>query len=105
MEEKCKYRALPFHIVHIDVQPDDYFDYYGFSRYARELNELTPELEAVLPPTDTRFRPDQRFTAVCPGFPRRLSFGLVLRWHRVNSLPSGFWSRGRWLRQIKGRMR
>ncbi|KAK2836134.1 hypothetical protein Q7C36_014003 [Tachysurus vachellii] len=41
-------------------QPEDYFEYYGFSRYARELNELTPELKAVLPPTDTRFRPDQR---------------------------------------------
>lgn len=46
-----------------DAQPDDFFDYYGFSRYARELNELTPELEVVLPPTDTRFRPDQRFKA------------------------------------------
>ncbi|XP_060798318.1 oxysterol-binding protein-related protein 6-like [Neoarius graeffei] len=41
-------------------QPEDYFEYYGFSRYARELNELTPELKDVLPPTDTRFRPDQR---------------------------------------------
>lgn len=47
----------------IDEQPDDFFDYYGFSAYARELNELTPELEADLPPTDTRFRPDQRFRA------------------------------------------
>lgn len=45
----------------LDVQPDDEFDFYGFSRYARELNELTPDLEAVLPPTDTRFRPDQRY--------------------------------------------
>ncbi|XP_068605559.1 oxysterol-binding protein-related protein 7-like [Brachionichthys hirsutus] len=43
-----------------NVQPDDHFDFYGFSRYVRELNELTPELLAVLPPTDTRFRPDQR---------------------------------------------
>ncbi|XP_077391837.1 oxysterol-binding protein-related protein 7-like isoform X2 [Festucalex cinctus] len=43
-----------------NVQPDDHFQYYGFSCYARELNELTPELKAVLPPTDTRFRPDQR---------------------------------------------
>ncbi|XP_030649121.1 oxysterol-binding protein-related protein 7-like [Chanos chanos] len=43
-----------------NTQPDDHFEYYGFSQYARELNELTPELEAVLPPTDTRFRPDQR---------------------------------------------
>lgn len=46
----------------LDVQPDDHADFYGFSRYARELNELTPELKAVLPPTDTRFRPDQRCT-------------------------------------------
>uniref|UniRef100_A0AAY4CW61 Oxysterol-binding protein n=1 Tax=Denticeps clupeoides TaxID=299321 RepID=A0AAY4CW61_9TELE len=41
-------------------QPEDHFLYYGFSDYARELNELTPELQAILPPTDTRFRPDQR---------------------------------------------
>ncbi|KAL2100597.1 hypothetical protein ACEWY4_002358 [Coilia grayii] len=43
-----------------NTQPDDYAQYYGFSRYARELNELTPELEKVLPPTDSRYRPDQR---------------------------------------------
>ncbi|XP_051728793.1 oxysterol-binding protein-related protein 7-like isoform X4 [Ctenopharyngodon idella] len=41
-------------------QPDDYFDYFGFSQYARELNELTPDIKDNLPPTDTRFRPDQR---------------------------------------------
>uniref|UniRef100_A0A673NKA0 Oxysterol-binding protein n=1 Tax=Sinocyclocheilus rhinocerous TaxID=307959 RepID=A0A673NKA0_9TELE len=41
-------------------QPDDYFDYYGFSQYARELNDLTPDIKDKLPPTDTRFRPDQR---------------------------------------------
>ncbi|XP_051526776.1 oxysterol-binding protein-related protein 7-like isoform X2 [Myxocyprinus asiaticus] len=43
-----------------NVQPDDYFDYFGFSQYARELNELTPDIKDKLPPTDTRFRPDQR---------------------------------------------
>uniref|UniRef100_A0A3B3BA92 Oxysterol-binding protein n=1 Tax=Oryzias melastigma TaxID=30732 RepID=A0A3B3BA92_ORYME len=43
-----------------NVQPDDHFQFYGFSQYARELNELTSELKEVLPPTDTRFRPDQR---------------------------------------------
>uniref|UniRef100_A0A4W5L1A2 Oxysterol-binding protein n=1 Tax=Hucho hucho TaxID=62062 RepID=A0A4W5L1A2_9TELE len=43
-----------------DPQPDDHFQYYGFSRYARELNELTPELKKVLPSSDTRYRPDQR---------------------------------------------
>lgn len=57
---------VTFHTVYddifsIDMQPDDFFDYYGFSRYAMELNELTPELKALLPPTDTRFRPDQRY--------------------------------------------
>ncbi|XP_015217750.2 oxysterol-binding protein-related protein 7 [Lepisosteus oculatus] len=40
--------------------PADYFQCYGFSQYARELNELTPDLRPLLPPTDTRFRPDQR---------------------------------------------
>ena len=40
--------------------PEGYDKYYGFSRFAIELNELTPELRRELPPTDTRFRPDQR---------------------------------------------
>ncbi|KAI2644555.1 Oxysterol-binding protein-related protein 6 [Labeo rohita] len=30
------------------------------SPYARELNELTPNIKDKLPPTDSRFRPDQR---------------------------------------------
>lgn len=47
------------------MQPDDHFQFYGFSRYARELNELTPDLKDVLPPTDTRFRPDQRYKRYC----------------------------------------
>ncbi|RWS31220.1 oxysterol-binding protein-related protein 3-like protein, partial [Leptotrombidium deliense] len=38
--------------------PDDHELYYGFTRFAIELNELNPLM--VLPPTDTRFRPDQR---------------------------------------------
>nr|XP_015824764.2 oxysterol-binding protein-related protein 7 isoform X2 [Nothobranchius furzeri] len=49
---KCLWKPNP--------QPDDHFEFYGFSQYARELNELTAELKDVLPPTDTRFRPDQR---------------------------------------------
>ncbi|KAI1285688.1 Oxysterol-binding protein-related protein 6 [Halotydeus destructor] len=42
------------------AMPDDNQRYYGFSRFAMELNELTEDLEKVLPITDTRFRPDQR---------------------------------------------
>ena len=43
------------------VQLDDHVKFYGFSQYARELNELTPDLEGLLPPTDSRYRPDQRY--------------------------------------------
>ncbi|XP_041122644.1 oxysterol-binding protein-related protein 7-like isoform X1 [Polyodon spathula] len=41
--------------------PADFDRYYGFTRYALELNELSPELKLLLPPTDTRLRPDQRY--------------------------------------------
>lgn len=51
------------------MQPDDHFQFYGFSRYARELNELTSDLRDVLPPTDTRFRPDQRYESRLSVFP------------------------------------
>lgn len=42
--------------------PTDYELYYGFTRFAIELNELCPELKDVLPRTDARFRPDQRYS-------------------------------------------
>ncbi|XP_052004694.1 oxysterol-binding protein-related protein 6 isoform X1 [Xyrauchen texanus] len=41
--------------------PTDYELYYGFSRFAIELNELFPELKELLPSSDARFRPDQRY--------------------------------------------
>lgn len=44
----------------LDPQPKNYMLYYGFSSFAMEMNELTPELKPLLPPTDTRLRPDQR---------------------------------------------
>ncbi|XP_033728021.1 oxysterol-binding protein-related protein 6-like isoform X1 [Pecten maximus] len=42
------------------AMPEDFELYYGFTRFAIELNEPESELEKVLPPTDSRFRPDQR---------------------------------------------
>ncbi|KAK1793975.1 hypothetical protein P4O66_010878 [Electrophorus voltai] len=42
------------------LQPKDYNLYYGFSSFAMEMNELTPDLTPLLPLTDTRLRPDQR---------------------------------------------
>ena len=47
--------------------PEDYIMYYGFTRFAMELNELDQDMIKYLPPTDTRFRPDQRlvFMQLC----------------------------------------
>uniref|UniRef100_A0A8D0AZG1 Oxysterol binding protein like 7 n=1 Tax=Salvator merianae TaxID=96440 RepID=A0A8D0AZG1_SALMN len=50
---KCIWR--PSHM------PQDYEKNYGFTQFALELNELTPELKRLLPSTDTRLRPDQRY--------------------------------------------
>lgn len=33
---------------------------YGFTEWAIQLNELTPDLVGVVPPSDSRLRPDQR---------------------------------------------
>ncbi|XP_064421684.1 oxysterol-binding protein-related protein 7 [Latimeria chalumnae] len=43
-----------------NVMLRDFDKYYGFTQFALELNELTPDLRPLLPPTDTRLRPDQR---------------------------------------------
>ncbi|ORY47691.1 Oxysterol-binding protein [Rhizoclosmatium globosum] len=40
--------------------PSHHPQMYGFTQFAVELNELTPDIEPLLPPTDTRFRTDQR---------------------------------------------
>ncbi|XP_074519240.1 oxysterol-binding protein-related protein 7 [Halichoeres trimaculatus] len=49
---KCVWKPNPM--------PKDYLLYYGFSAFAMELNELPPGLKPLLPPTDSRLRPDQR---------------------------------------------
>nr|XP_061808273.1 oxysterol-binding protein-related protein 3-like [Nerophis lumbriciformis] len=48
----CIWRANPM--------PADQDQYYGFTKFAIELNELDPTIRPLLPPTDTRFRLDQR---------------------------------------------
>uniref|UniRef100_A0A8C7KJV8 Oxysterol-binding protein n=1 Tax=Oncorhynchus kisutch TaxID=8019 RepID=A0A8C7KJV8_ONCKI len=48
----CIWRANPM--------PVDQDQYYGFTQFAVELNELDAALKPLLPPTDTRFRLDQR---------------------------------------------
>ncbi|XP_009464780.1 PREDICTED: oxysterol-binding protein-related protein 3 isoform X4 [Nipponia nippon] len=49
----CIWRANPM--------PKDHEQWYGFTQFALELNELDLQTRLLLPPTDTRFRPDQRF--------------------------------------------
>ncbi|KAM8967278.1 oxysterol-binding protein-related protein 3 isoform 2-T2 [Pelodytes ibericus] len=49
----CVWRANPM--------PKDSELYYGFTRYALELNEMDPKIKPFLPGTDTRYRPDQRY--------------------------------------------
>lgn len=45
----------------LDPMPKGYEQYYGFTQFALELNDIDPLCVSSLPPTDTRFRPDQRF--------------------------------------------
>lgn len=35
-------------------------EYYGFTTFGVTLNEITPDIQGKLPPTDSRFRPDVR---------------------------------------------
>ncbi|CAB1312024.1 unnamed protein product, partial [Coregonus sp. 'balchen'] len=56
----CDTLPTPQCIWKPNPQPKDYYLYYGFSSFTLELNELTPGLKPLLPPTDSRLRPDQR---------------------------------------------
>lgn len=47
-------------IWRMGAMPEDFSLYYGFTRFAIELNEITDDINEDLPPTDTRYRPDQR---------------------------------------------
>jgi len=49
---ECIWKAAPM--------PVDHEEYYGFSQFAIELNELEEGIQDKLPCTDSRFRPDQR---------------------------------------------
>lgn len=40
--------------------PEDAIEYYGFTQFAIGLNEITEDIRELIPPTDSRLRPDQR---------------------------------------------
>eukprot|EP01135_Chromosphaera_perkinsii_P006958 Nk52_evm7s634 gene=Nk52_evmTU7s634 len=63
MEDATDNAAVAKHrhcIWKIQQPPSHYEQYYGFTNFAMQLNEILPEDEKKLPHTDTRFRPDQR---------------------------------------------
>ena len=51
-EETVLWEVKPF--------PKDFEWFYMFTEYAMNLNHLTERMRDELPPTDSRFRPDQR---------------------------------------------
>ncbi len=53
--------------------PADSQLFYGFSRFAVELNELLDNEKELLPHTDTRFRPDQRLLEVREKVPNKIN--------------------------------
>lgn len=44
----------------VEPLPPNPTRYYGFTRFAISLNEITDDIKEIIPPTDTRLRPDQR---------------------------------------------
>ncbi|XP_064171286.1 oxysterol-binding protein-related protein 7-like isoform X2 [Anguilla rostrata] len=56
----CETLPVPQCIWKPNPQPENSYLYFNFSRMAMEMNELLPDLVPLLPPTDTRLRPDQR---------------------------------------------
>ena len=59
LNKTCRFWDHEFFFFPTGAMPEDYELYYGFTRFAIELNELDPD-DKSLPPTDSRFRTDQR---------------------------------------------
>ncbi|RDX56050.1 hypothetical protein OH76DRAFT_1518658 [Lentinus brumalis] len=56
-----KVDASHLHVLwRIHPFPKNPHQYYGFTFFGITLNEITPDLEGRLPPTDSRYRPDVR---------------------------------------------
>ena len=64
-------KKIPIHVIFFNkyvelilpllgAMPEDHEIYYGFTKFAMELNEIDKEQVHKYAPTDTRFRPDQR---------------------------------------------
>jgi oxysterol-binding protein-related protein 3/6/7 len=59
-EKHASSKAVSQLIWQHKAMPEDFKMNYGFNEFTLSLNDLLPSIEGLLPPTDTRFRPDQR---------------------------------------------
>ena len=85
--------------------PEDHELYYGFSRFTIELNDLEPGLVDILPPTDSRFRPDQRLLEEgnVPGAEAsKLHLEQMQRERRMSKESKGLEHRPKWFRRAEG---
>jgi oxysterol-binding protein-related protein 3/6/7 len=83
--------------------PEDHELYYGFSRFAIELNDLEPGLVDILPPTDSRFRPDQRLLEEgnVPGAEAsKIQLEQAQRERRIENEEKGFVHQPKWFRKV-----
>ena len=53
---QCVWTAAPM--------PEHFEEFYGFTQFAVELNEIEPWNKDKMPRTDCRFRPDQRWVVL-----------------------------------------
>ena len=60
MEETAPHRMACAKLLWQGVPPSQFARNYKFTPFCIQLNEITPDIEGFLPPTDSRFRPDQR---------------------------------------------
>ncbi|CAH1788055.1 unnamed protein product [Owenia fusiformis] len=85
------------------AMPEDYELYYGFTRFAIELNELCQEDAKLLPATDTRFRTDQRLLEegnVQGAENEKLRLELMQREKRKRREEEGIKHEPRWFRRL-----
>jgi len=85
--------------------PEDHELYYGFSRFAIELNDLEPCLINVLPVTDSRFRPDQRLLEegnVAEAEVSKLQLEQAQRERRLAKESRGIHHHPKWFRRTSG---
>ncbi|KAK0067140.1 oxysterol-binding protein-related protein 6 [Biomphalaria pfeifferi] len=99
----CGHAATAKCIWRPGAMPENSELYYGFTRFAIELNELDPDMSKFLPPTDSRFRPDQRLLEegkIAEAEAEKLRLESVQRERRKNREMGGEEPKPMWFKKI-----